>query len=164
MSDQEKNQQPEILNSLPDELKQEAKDLPPDILAAVLEVSIKRTWSGPLPPPEVFNKYPLAVQKTIVTQAKMQMEHRHKIEDKVVDSNITNSKKGMNYAFWITTLLIAAGVFLIMHGDSTAGLVAIFSPTAFVGGNFLIQKWREMRKIGKDASDDSDSEIKTTDE
>lgn len=44
-------------------------------------------FSGPLPPPDEFNKYPAEVQKAIVEDARTQMEHRHNIENKVVDSD-----------------------------------------------------------------------------
>ena len=44
-------------------------------------------FSGPLPPPDDFNKYPLVVQKAMVKDARAQMKHRHSIERRVVDSD-----------------------------------------------------------------------------
>lgn len=153
----------EILESLPEEIRKEAKKLSPDVLAA-LTISIRQSWSGPLPPPEVFKKYPAAVQKAIVAQADAQLKHRQQLEKKVVSSNINAGRTGMRYAFWITVILIGTGAFLIASDHSVAGLVAILTPTAFVGSNFIIQKWREIRKIGKDSSNDNDAEVRPTDE
>jgi|ADGO01.1.fsa_nt_gi hypothetical protein len=156
----EKNElEPEILESLPDDLKKAAKDAPPEVLAAIQRISISQSWSGPLPPPGVFSKYPVAVQKAIVAQADAQMKHRHKIETKVIASNIENSRRGMGFAFWLTLAMFASGVFLLAIDKPVAGLVALFGPAAFHGINFFFQKWREMHEVGKNANDENDKQI-----
>jgi len=112
---------------------------------------MQRTWSGPLPPPEIFNQYPKEVQEAIIAQADAQMKHRHKIESKVVASGVANSGRGMNYAFWLTLTMIGAGILLVGMGHSTAGLVAIFGTGSFQAGNYLLQKAKEMHRTGKRA-------------
>lgn len=151
---------PEPLDSLSGELL--AEGVPKEALEKVM-VTVSRLWSGPLPPPEVFRQYPPEVQKAIVAQANSQIKHRQSIENKVIDSNISNSKIGMKFAFAITVALIVTGTVLIIIGKSTAGLVAIFGPTAFHGGNYLIQKWQEWRKIGTDVAQENNKAVSKSD-
>ena len=117
----------------------------------VTTARVQRTWSGPLPPPEIFKQYPKEVQRAIIQHADKQMKHRHKIENQVVASSLVSSAKGMNYAFWITLAMIGAGTFLVALGHSTAGLVAIFGTGGVQGGNYLLQKLREMHRAGDGA-------------
>jgi uncharacterized membrane protein len=154
-------------------LDKELKSLPPTV-KKIMQMSIESHWSGPLPPPEIFKKYPKEVQKAIVDQANAQSKHRQSIEKSVVASNIKNSSRGMTFAFWLTITMIIIGAILIALGQDIAGLVAIFGTGTFQAGNFFLQKWEEMRKISKkskskdlanteDGKDDEQEIIQKTD-
>lgn len=148
---------------LPEELKEVAKNVPPEVVKKIVRVTttrIKSEWIGPLPPPGVFKQYSPEVRKAILQQANSQMKHRQKIENKVIASNIRNSSRGMHYAFVLTITLILVGALLVAIGKSTEGLIAIFGTSGFQGGNYLIQKWREIHKVGKDVNDESDEHAK----
>lgn len=149
--------EPEIIDSLPDELK-DLDGVPPEVVARMM-VSIKRSWSGPYPPPDILKQYPKEIQKAIIAQANSQSKHRQSLEKQVVASNIKNSSTGMSYGFWITVLLIGAGVFLISHGKSAEGLLTILAPSAFHGGNFIVQKWREWREVATQAAEENDKSV-----
>ena len=66
------------------------KSAPNQILSATAQ-----TFSGPLPPPEILAKYnsvvPNAAER-IITMAETQAAHRQRIESKVIESNIRNSR------------------------------------------------------------------------
>lgn len=121
---------------------------------------IAMSWSGPLPPPDILNAYPPAIQNAIVAQAKSQMKHRQNIESSVISSNIKNSGWGMKFAFIITSLMILGGIFLISIDKSAEGLAAIFVPTGFQAGNFLLQRFKGFNKMKRDAEDENNSAIK----
>lgn len=81
------------------------------------------TFSGPLPPPDEFNKYPPEVQKAIVNDARTQMKHRHKIENKVVDSDSFAVKTGSFGAIAIYVICIIGTIFLFAIGKMIEGMM-----------------------------------------
>lgn len=115
--------------------------------------SVSISWSAPIPPPEIFKQYPKEVQEAIIRQADQQMQHRHSMEKKVLTSHAINSKLGMSYAFIITLAFMVSGVVLLAMGRDIAGLVAVFGPASFQGGNILIQKWKESQDVADRAGD-----------
>jgi uncharacterized membrane protein len=154
---------PELLEGelVDKEIKDVAQGVPEETLKRIVHVTKSKVeWSGPLPPPHIFKQYPVAVQKAMVAQANAQMKHRHKIENKVITSNIKNSGQGMKYAFIITAGLAVIGAFLVAIGKSTAGLIAIFGPSGFQGGNYLIQKWQEFRKVSTRSKEENERHAK----
>lgn len=80
-------------------------------------------FSGPLPPPDEFNKYPPEVQKAIVNDARIQMKHRHKIENKVVDSDSFAVKTGSLGTIAIYVICIIGTIFLFAIGRTTEGIL-----------------------------------------
>jgi len=67
--------------------KQEIKQL---ALEAIAEV-----FSGPLPPPSVLSQYNQVVPgaaERIIAMAESQSEHRQQLENKVIESDIKNSR------------------------------------------------------------------------
>lgn len=149
-------------------LNKEIESLPPKV-KEIVRMSIESHWSAPLPPPEIFKKYPKEVQNAIVEQAKAQSKHRQSIEKSVVASDIKNSSKGMIFAFWLTMVMIVAGTLLVFLGQDIAGLIAILGTGTLHVGNFFLQKREEMRQISKKskskdlarAEDDRDDEQRT---
>lgn len=80
-------------------------------------------FSGPLPPPDEFNKYPPEVQKAIVNDARAQMKHRHKIENKVVDSDSFAVKIGSFGTIIIYIICIIGTIFLFAIGKTIEGVL-----------------------------------------
>jgi hypothetical protein len=88
------------------------------------------------------------------------MKHRQKIEGKVIDSNIDAGRYGMRYAFWITVIMVVVGAILLLFNKSIVGLIAMFGPTAFQGGNFIFQKWQENKKLDGDIKEANDKHVR----
>lgn len=80
-------------------------------------------FSGPLPPPDKFNKYPPEVQKAIVNDARAQMKHRHKIENKVIDSDSFAVKIGSSGTIIIYIICIIGTIFLFAIGKTIEGVL-----------------------------------------
>jgi uncharacterized membrane protein len=140
-------------------------DVLPDVvqrtIKKVVTAEIRReSWSGPLPPPAVFNQYPVAVQEAMMSMAKSQMNHRQKIESRVVKSNTSNSALGMKLAFWLSITMMIGGCVLLGLGHSLAGLVALFGPGSFQGGNYLFHKWRELQNASRNARRQNESHVR----
>jgi uncharacterized membrane protein len=81
-------------------------------------------FSGPLPPPAILEHYekilPGAADR-IITMAEQQSSHRREIEKKVIDSDISNSRCGLNFGLIIGLAALAASVILALNGQALLG-------------------------------------------
>ena len=80
--------------------------------------------SGPLPPPAKLEQYDLIVPgaaERIIKMAEDQAAHRMRLESKVIDSDISNSRRGLNYAFILGLSGMVGGMVLIYFGKTIAG-------------------------------------------
>jgi uncharacterized membrane protein len=81
-------------------------------------------FTGPLPPPEIFEKYedvcPGAADR-IICMAEKQMSHRHVLEKEFLKSQSRNSIVGIIAAFVIALSIIIVGGVCILKGHSVAG-------------------------------------------
>jgi uncharacterized membrane protein len=97
-----------------------------------------RGYSGPIPPPESLEKYEKilpGLANRIMTQAENQTSHRIEIENKVIDSDIFNSKLGLIFGFVIGLVGLLGGFYMVylgkdigwlFSGGTLVGLVSIF--------------------------------------
>ena len=108
-----------------------AQSLPQATMRASFEATRTTMHSGPLPRPEDVAAYeatcPGAADR-IITMAEKQASHRQELERAVVNSNISNERRGQWLAFATAVLFGGAGTYLIATGKSTEGLVAIIGP------------------------------------
>jgi uncharacterized membrane protein len=107
------------------------------------------SFSGPLPPPEVLQKYESACKGSsnrIIKMAENQSKHRQQIEKKVINSNIANEKVGMIFAFILTAIFIISGATLILFDKQVAGYLALFGVGGFNAYNYLTKRREEKNK------------------
>lgn len=81
----------------------------------------------------------------IITFAEKQLDHRHSVEKKVVNSNIKNEHTGLWLAFFLTIGLMIFGFYLVLHDKETAGYFAVFGPVIFHAGNYLYNRRKEIK-------------------
>lgn len=120
--------------------------------SAVVHQSI--SFSGPLPPPEVLQKFDEVhpgAAKIIIDMAKNQSEHRQKLEKEVINSDIKNSKLGLVFGFIIGMTGIIAGALIIFFGQAFAGGFLSFISLGSLVGTFVYgsqgrKKEREEKK------------------
>lgn len=114
-------------------------------IAAVLH-SYRESFSGPLPPPEILLKYEQTCKGAahrIIKMAENQSIHRQELERKVIKSNISNERIGMNYTFLLTIALIISGVILSLFDKKIESYFALFGPTVWHAGNYVYRKYIE---------------------
>ena len=101
------------------------------------------SYSGPLPPPAMFEQYnnvvPGAAER-ILQMAEKQSEHRHDIENRIVRTETRKSVIGLFLAFFIVVLGIGAGAFIVFNGKEISGLVAMFGPLAIIASIFVYRE------------------------
>ena len=88
------------------------------------QVEITQAFSGPLPPPEVLQKYneisPGAADR-IITMAENEAAHRHEIEQLIVRSEAREGRIGQIFALIIGVVTICTGGLTAVYGSPIAG-------------------------------------------
>lgn len=83
-------------------------------------------FSGPLPPPHILSQYneivPGAADR-IISLAENQSEHRQKIENKIIESDIKNSRLGLHYGLIIGLISVIGGTICILNGHEVPGSI-----------------------------------------
>lgn len=87
-------------------------------------VKIAQQFSGPIPPPQILERYEDIVPgsaERILKMAENQADHRQAIEKRIVNSSVVNERLGLFFGFTIGLVAIGAGVFCIFNGYSLPG-------------------------------------------
>lgn len=99
-----------------------------------------QSFSGPLPPPEVLQKFndvvPGAAER-IVRMAEEQATHRKELERKVIESDIERSKWGQILGFAIAIVGLAVSGFVAVYGNAIAGGIIGIGTLASLVGVFM---------------------------
>jgi uncharacterized membrane protein len=129
------------------EQKSEAKA---DIVRVAAHIS--SVFSGPLPPPEILQKYnevlPGSAER-ILRMAESQHHHRQQLEKKVVESNTFSQVAGMVLGFVIAMTAIGGGIWLTSMGKSGAGLTSIIAALAALVGVFIYGKMQQGKELAE---------------
>lgn len=91
-----------------------------------IAVTIAKSFSGPLPPPEILSEYEEVCPGTalkIVTAFVNQSVHRIDMESKVVTSQLRQSGRGQIYGFIIAVLFLLVSGSLIYTDHDVAGTI-----------------------------------------
>lgn len=115
-----------------EELEKEMIELPDNKKGEMiqkLEMSRSITYSGAVPPPEMLREFDKIIPNgadRFMKMAEEQSEHRRKIEQKIVESNVKNENLGLVFAFSISIIgLISAAVLAYKGNNVGAGVFAI---------------------------------------
>ena len=96
-----------------------------------------RSYSGPIPPPDLLKQYDEIAPGTalrIIAMSEKQSEHRMSLEKQVVTSGITRSWIGLVFEFLIACIFAGAGVWVASMGHPGAGAtIATVSVASLVG-------------------------------
>lgn len=106
----------------------------PTIVAAGMAAQVTRTYSGPVPPPEMLREFdaiePGRAAK-LMQLAEDQTRHRMSLEASVIRSDIYKSWAGLASAFVITMTSLGLGAYLILNGHPVAG--SVFGGSSIAG-------------------------------
>lgn len=107
-----------------------------------------------LPPPEEMIQYENlrpGITDALLTAFQEQTHHRMEIERKVIDSGISNSKRGQIFAFILSLIVIIGGFALIFLDKNALGITSILGAlTALVGTFIYGNKSKQKERIEKD--------------
>lgn len=115
--------------------------------AQVIELLAQvRSHRGPLPSPEVLEKYkeisPRAID-WIFESATKEQNHRHWCDKEP----LRQSKRGQTFAFSLAVLVIVVGSILIYLDKSAEGLATILVPLASILGVFIYKEVKAAKRL-----------------
>ncbi len=116
----------------------------------VVGFSKSEIFFGPLPHPEILEKYeqilPGAAER-ILSMAETQSRHRIGLETRVVDADITNSKRGLIFGFTIGLVGIGGGIYSIHLGHVISGSLLTGGALASLVGTFVYGSHKKRAEI-----------------
>ncbi|MGI9296268.1 MAG: hypothetical protein ACR2QC_00025 [Gammaproteobacteria bacterium] len=106
-------------------------------------------WSGPVPSPEDFNKYPDSMQDRIMTLAEQESEHRRAMIKESIGGDIAYKRRGQVYSFiaLLTVVLVSGSLVFAGH---PYGLVALVGLMPLLGP--FLEKLKELFSSDKKES------------
>lgn len=106
-------------------------------------------YSGPLPPPEMLQKYndiePGLVNR-IVAMAESQAQHRQAMEAKVITDRGLNERRGSLYGFVIALVAIVGSLVLLALGNKIEGLTGLITTIGALAGVFVYGRHSQRRE------------------
>jgi uncharacterized membrane protein len=122
------------------------------IIRLVVGVSLRESFSGPIPPPKILKGYNEVLKdgaERIVSMSEKQSDHRIQLEDYAIKEELRQSKNGQIFGFILGIFgLTSATVLALLEHEITAG---VFGTTTIVGlvAVFVIGR----KSLQKDSSD-----------
>lgn len=131
---------PKVFDGIPKHKKQQ--------IIRSLVVTMHKTHIGPLPDPETLSEYSAIIPngaERIMQMAEKQLDHRMKMENKVVSGQMLQSNIGQFLAFFIGIAALSAATYCIVTGHEWAGGILGVSGltglvTAFIKGRSQQEK------------------------
>jgi uncharacterized membrane protein len=120
-------------------------------------------FSGPLPPPEILNKYNDVIPngaERIMVMAEKQQNHRISLEKFVLEKDARRADLGLILGFILALLVAGGGVWVVLMGKDIAGLSMIFIPLATLVGTFI--NAQRVRKAEREARNKTITEKATS--
>jgi len=109
---------PKIFEGIPKQKKQQ--------IIKSLVVTMHKTHIGPLPDPETLSEYSAIIPngaERIMQMAEKQLDHRMKMENKVIRGQMLQSNIGQVLAFLIGIAALAASTYSIVTGHEWSGSI-----------------------------------------
>lgn len=103
-------------------------------------VTIATQFTGPLPPPEILQRYNEATPEAadrILTMAEKQASHRQSIETRIINAESRDSLLGLIFGFLIGLIIISWGGYCIAKGFPVSGSLLSLSGLSSLVGTFI---------------------------
>lgn len=113
---------------------------------------VQITYQAPLPPPHMLEQYERVlpgVSERLVTQMESQTAHRQGLENRTINANIRNEKRGQLYAFILSALAILGAFYLIAAGKDRYGIYIFITTFASLVTIFVVGKVQQSRELAR---------------
>jgi uncharacterized membrane protein len=112
-------------------------------------VSLQASFSGPLPPPEILEKYNAiepGLADRIMRMAESQAQHRQHLERTVVESRARAEQRAQVLGTILALVLGVGAISLVHAGHSIEGVVALVAEFGALAGVFVYGRKRQEKE------------------
>lgn len=124
---------------------------------ARLAIQKSEIYSGPLPHPDIMEKYesilPGAADR-IINMAEKQSDHRMSCEKYFLSASMRQSNLGQFIAAVITLSGVLGGVYLLANNKSIAGYTTFVGSLGTLAGIFIATKEKSKKEVSDKKTDD----------
>jgi uncharacterized membrane protein len=113
---------------------------------------MQQSFSGPLPHPDILNKYEqisAGAADRIIKMAEDQSAHRRKLESKMIDSDTDRAKWGQILGFLISVFGLTISGLIAIFGNAIAGSVIGVGTLASLVGVFMYGNKIKQEKLSE---------------
>lgn len=136
---------PDLLDNIPEEKRAE-------FIQYFSEIAVYSHFSGPLPPPDVLNRYDQETRQVIRSESVENRRHRAKMESRRQILLFVWDYLTLGAAFVLALVLITGSIDIIRSGQSLEGLLGIGGSVSLIAGAFLFRDRKRRRdRIERDA-------------
>lgn len=152
MSDSLEPIQEDGIENLPEEIQEIINDpeIPDDKKEKFISaITVFKSFSGPLPSPEVLEGYNNVVRdgaERIVSMAEKQSNHRMQLEDYAIKKQLEQGKTGQNYGFILVLIALGISLLLGLKGHETVATVIASTTIVAITTAFVLGKREQHKK------------------
>lgn len=121
-----------------------------EILVEIREILLARSFSGPLPPPELLAEYdkiaPGCAEK-IIQQFISQGNHRMRLEKMVIEGDTKRANWGLAAGFTLGLIGLIGAFVVISLGHSVGGVAALIVALTPLVGSFLFARDKRKKEL-----------------
>lgn len=146
---------PKFWASLPKDQREKMVKMVEQTVMAVTCHESTSIYSGPIPSPEMFEKYNISIPdgaNRVMSMAEEQSRHRMKLEQHTITSQSKQSAIGQVFAFVSVILLISAGCIATFLHESAIACTIFGTTVVGMGGVFAYGKYATRRSLNRKAS------------
>lgn len=108
------------------------------MIVAALQQSQSSSWSGLLPRPDDFARYPVHVQDRMLQWNDAWTVDESNRQDKLVDAEIRQAERGPTRAMVLGLLCFVAAIVFFALGNNVAGVAFLAAPVLGFAAQFLL--------------------------
>lgn len=113
---------------------------------------VQITYEAPLPPPRLLAEYEQTlpgISHRLVERMEQQTEHRMGLENRKIDADISNERRGQLFAFIIAVIGLLGGLYLIATGKDRQGIYLFITTFASLVTVFIFGKIKQSRDLAR---------------
>ncbi|WP_273483568.1 DUF2335 domain-containing protein [Desulforamulus ruminis] len=110
---------------------------------AKLTIAAQESFSGPIPPPEVFRRYGEVVSdapERILRVFELESEHTRNMQRICLEAEIARDKRAQWMAFAVMSAALGVTIFAIRYGDIPTGIISALATLFFALRVLFIKK------------------------
>ena len=120
--------------------------------SAQMVVAGSVSFSGPLPHPELLQKYNDVIPngaERIMQMAEQQQQHRHELEATVVKGNVSSETRGQYIGAIIAVVVLGSGTYLAAIGHAITGSIFVGVDLVALVSVFVLGKRAQRQELEK---------------